>query len=220
MFDDGADRYQELAGKSQYEVYTNGLTPSGKREPTMTGGLNNTIRIYNLRINFYLSYAFGAKTRLFKVYGGDIDNFASDRNINRIFLDRWQRPGDEEFTNVPAIMSTDSDAYSKYNSHWSTSSVYSVPTIANSYWDMYNYSDIRVVNANYVKCTNLSLTYSFPDKILRNLGLQRLDLSFSTGNPFTITSKGLKGMTPTQGGFTDIQLSERPNFSFGITLSF
>ena len=220
MFDDGADRYQELAGKSQYEVYTNVLTPSGKREPTMTGGLNNTIRIYNLRINFYLSYAFGAKTRLFKVYGGDIDNFASDRNINRIFLDRWQRPGDEEFTNVPAIMSTDSDAYKKYNSHWSTSTAYNVPTIADSYWDMYNYSDIRVVNANYLKCTSLSFTYSFPERWLTEWGLQRLDLSFSTGNPFTITSKDLKGMTPTQGGFTDIQMSERPNFSFGINLSF
>ena len=220
MFDDGSDRYQELAEKTQQEVYSDVLVPSGKREPTMTGSLNNTIRVYNLRINFYLTYAFGAKTRLFQVYGGDIDNFASDRNINRIFLDRWQRPGDEEFTNVPAIMSTDSEVYEKYNSHWSTSSAYNVPTIANSYWDMYNYSDIRVVNANYVKCTNLSLTYSFPQKLLTKWGLQRLDLSFATSNPFSITSKGLKGQTPTQGGFTDIQLSERPTFSFGVNLSF
>ena len=220
MFDDGSDRIEELAGKSQQEVYTNVLVPSGKREPTMQGGFNNTIRIYDFRINFNITYSFGAKTRLFQVYGGDIDNFASDRNINRIFLDCWQRTGDEKYTNVPAIMSTDSDAYKKYNTHWSTYSTYNVPTIADSYWDMYNYSDIRVVNANYVKCTNFSLTYMFPTELISKWGLERLDLSFAAGNPFTISSRGLKGQTPTQGGFTDIQLSERPNFSFGVTVSF
>ena len=220
MFDDGEDRVEELAGKTMQEVYSNVLVPSGKREPTMTGGLNNTINLKNIRINFNLAYSFGAKTRLFKVYGGDVDNFSSDKNINRIFLDRWQRPGDEEFTNVPAIMSTDSDAYRKYNKHWSTSSSYEVPTIANTYWEMYNYSDIRVVNANYLKCTNFSFTYMFPYDLISKWGLERLDLSFSAGNPFTITSSGLKGQTPIQGGFTDIQLSERPTFSFGINVAF
>ena len=127
---------------------------------------------------------------------------------------------DEEFTNVPAIMSTDSDAYRKYNKHWSTSSSYEVPTIANTYWEMYNYSDIRVVNANYLKCTNFSFTYMFPYDLISKWGLERLDLSFSAGNPFTITSSGLKGQTPIQGGFTDIQLSERPTFSFGINVAF
>ena len=220
MFDDGEDRYEELSGKTMQEVYSNVLVPSGKREPTMTGGVNNTINLKNIRINFNLSYSFGAKTRLFKVYGGGSDNFSSDKNINRIFLDRWQRPGDEKFTNVPAIMSTDSEAYRKYNTHWSSSSSYEVPTIANSYWEMYNYSDIRVVNANYLKCTNLSFTYMFPYDLISKWGLERLDLSFSAGNPFTITSSDLKGLTPTQGGFTDIQLSERPTFSFGINVAF
>jgi hypothetical protein len=30
----------------------------------------------------------------------------------------------------------------------------------------------------------------------------------------------LKGQTPTQGGFSTIQLSERPTFSFGLYVSF
>ena len=219
-FDDGEDRYEELSGKTMQEVYTNVLVPSGKREPTMTGGLNNTLRIKDFRINFNLTYAFGAKTRLFKVYGGDVENFSSDRNINRIFLKRWQRPGDESYTNVPAIMSTDSDAYKKYNTHWSLTSAYNVPTIANSYWEMYNYSDIRVVNANYLKCTNFSIAYIFPEELLSRWRLERLELSLSVGNPFIIASSALKGQSPTQGGFTDIQLSERPTFSLGINVSF
>ena len=92
--------------------------------------------------------------------------------------------------------------------------------IANSAWDMYNYSNIRVVNANYLKCTNISLTYMFPEDILSKWHLQRLELSLSATNLFTIASPDLKGQTPTQGGFTDIQLSERPTFSLGLNVSF
>ena len=85
---------------------------------------------------------------------------------------------------------------------------------------MYNYSNIRVVNANYLKCTNISLTYMFPEDILSKWHLQRLELSLSATNLFTIASPDLKGQTPTQGGFTDIQLSERPTFSLGLNVSF
>ena len=135
-------------------------------------------------------------------------------------MKRWQRPGDESYTNVPAIMSTDSDAYKKYNTHWSLTSAYNVPTIANSYWEMYNYSDIRVVNANYLKCTNFSIAYIFPEELLSRWRLERLELSLSVGNPFIIASSAFKGQSPTQGRFTDIELSERPTFSLGINVSF
>ena len=39
-------------------------------------------------------------------------------------------------------------------------------------------------------------------------------------NLFTISAKELKGQTPTQSGFSTIQLSERPTYSVGLNVSF
>ncbi|MDE7073910.1 MAG: SusC/RagA family TonB-linked outer membrane protein, partial [Odoribacter sp.] len=110
--------------------------------------------------------------------------------------------------------------YTDYASHWSERTGNLVPKLASSAWEMYNYSDLRVVSANYLKCTNISLTYMFPEKLLSKCRLERLELSLAAGNPFIVCSRKLKGQTPTQGGFTDIQLSERPTFSLGLNISF
>ena len=95
-----------------------------------------------------------------------------------------------------------------------------IQPFATDAWEMYDYSDLRVVSANYLKCSSLNLTYEFGKKILSQLHLSRLALTLSGTNLFTICSKDLKGQTPTQGGFTEIQLSDRPTYSFSLNVSF
>lgn len=95
-----------------------------------------------------------------------------------------------------------------------------IQTIADSYWDMYDYSDLRVVSSDYLKLSTLSLSYDFPKNLLRPWGCQRLELTATGTNLFTICDSKLKGQTPTQGGFTTIQLSDRPGFSFGLNVTF
>ena len=56
--------------------------------------------------------------------------------------------------------------------------------------------------------------------MLQKMRLQRLELTFSAYNLFTIADKKLKGQTPSQGGFSTIQLSDRPSFSFGLNVIF
>lgn len=82
---------------------------------------------------------------------------------------------------------------------------------------MYNYSNIRVVSADYLKCTNLGLTYSFDTE---RWGISLLEVSASVSNPFIVTNSKLKGQTPVQSGFTEVQLSERPTFTFGLNVTF
>lgn len=214
LFYDYKEKPELLYGKSKQEVFTFILDASGSREPKLSGGINNTLNFWDFRLNFTLSYSLGAKTRMFKMFSGE--DFAPDQNVNRAFLNRWQRPGDEKYTNIPAIINADNNTY---DTHWSYG-MDLIPELASSAWEMYNYSDIRVVSADYLKCTNLSLTYMFPEKWLSRWRLERLELSLSAGNLFTIASSELKGQTPTQGGFTDIQLSERPTFSVGFNVSF
>ena len=87
-------------------------------------------------------------------------------------------------------------------------------------WTMYNYGSQRVVSGNYLQCQDLSLTYDVPEKWLNRIGLASLSVTASTSNVFTICSSKLKGQAPTQSGFAEIKLSDRPAFSLGLNVAF
>ena len=227
IFDDGEDNKEELRGLSKYDTYTRVLKASGNREPTISGSLNTSVRWKNIRLSGSFAYSMGNKIRLFAMYSPkadatmSADEIRAENNVSKDYLKRWKKSGDELHTDIPAIISQGSDAYWKYNRHWSDKSDYSdIQTIANSVWNMHDYGDHRVVSGNYLKCSNLSVTYEFADPILKKLNLSRLALTLSGANLFTICSSKLKGQTPTQSGFATIQLSDRPNYSFGLTVSF
>lgn len=230
LFEDYADNYEDLVGLEKYQTYTTVLAASGSREPFMQGSLSSTLRYKNLRFAVNFLYSLGAKTRLFGMYGsgtsGNGGVFAKagqikpENNMSRDYLQRWKRPGDERFTNIPAIISqSDYNTYLKYNTHWSTSTD-GVNIIANNYWDMYDYSDYRVVSSDYLKLQTLSLFYQFPTEWFARFGISRFELNVAASNLFTICDSKLKGQTPTQGGFSTIELSDRPGFSFGLSVSF
>lgn len=144
-------------------------------------------------------------------------------NLSRDYLDRWMKPGDELHTNIPAIIGKGHPSYLDYSDHWSTTAkaqTMGIQEIANSYWDMYDYSDVRVVSADYLKLSSVNASYEFPMKWIAGFGLSRLELHVSANNLHTWCDKALKGQTPTQGGFTTIQLSDRPSYSFGLNVSF
>ncbi len=104
--------------------------------------------------------------------------------------------------------------YDAYSNEGTTTTVDYTP------WHMYDLSNARVASASYVRLSDLSLTYDFEKKILRKIGFERLALSLTACNLYTWCSKDLKGQTPTQSGFADIQLSYTPSFTFGLNLSF
>lgn len=229
MFDDWEDHYEDLVGLSQYDTYTRVLKATGSREPSMQGGLSTSLRWKNLRFSAFFSYSLGAKTRLFGMYGSEAGNAYSaaeirpENNMSRDYMDRWMNPGDELTTNIPALIGLNHPSYYKYSGHWSSSLDYygyAVQVLAENYWDMYDYSDLRVVSANYLKCNSISLSYVFPDQWMKPYGISRLELTATGNNLFTIADSELKGQTPTQGGFTTIELSDRPSFSLGLSVTF
>lgn len=156
-----------------------------------------------------LAYSLGSKIRLFQLFESTI--FNPEDNVPKEFVNRWRKPGDERYTNIP-----NPDCY---ESHWSGMSD-RIPRIANNNMEMYNYSDIRVVSGNYLKCSTMSLTYEFPLEKIEKIGLTRLALSLSGTNLFTIASPDLKGQAPQQSGFAQIELSDRPAFTLGLNVSF
>ncbi len=228
LFDDYFDNPMALVGLSRYDTYTTVLEASGKREADIQGSLTNTFRYKNWYASLTLGYSFGAKTRLFAMYGSAASNGAygseiyPEKNYSRDYLSAWRSPGDEKYTNIPALIGYSSDAYTKYSSVWTSLGDYedNVYPIANSYWDMYDYSNIRVVSADYLKLQSFSLTYELDKKQLDRIGFSRVALTLAGYNLFTICDPALKGQTPTQGGFSTIQLSDRPSFSFTLNIQF
>ena len=222
IIEDWEDRQNEIKEADEYTAYTKVLVPSGRREPDITGSVNNTFTYKQWRLGTTLLYNLGAKTRLFRLFDGFSSNgaFSSDQNISRAFLNRWKKPGDEKTTNIPAIIGRGNGDYEYYSDHWSAASPYTGAPIATEWWTMYDYSTARVVSADYVKLSTLSLTYELTRKQLDRLGLERLAITLSGYNLKTWCNSALKGQTPTQGGFSDIQLSDTPSYTLGVSINF
>lgn len=223
IIDDFEDRFKEVEDKDEYSVYTKVLVPSGRREPDITGSINNTFTYKQWRLSSTLLYNLGAKTRLFRLFDGVSNGgsaFNSDKNIHKDFLNRWQKPGDENHTTIPSVMGMGNDSYYFNNSHWSSAEWSGAPIATGSYWEMYDYSTARVVSANYLKLSSLSLTYEFDRKMLDRMGLNRLAITLSGYNLHTWCDSALRGQTPTQGGFTEVQLSDTPSYTLGLTINF
>lgn len=229
MFDDYADRPDELVNLSKYDTYTRVLVATGNREPIMSGSLSTQVRWKRLHVNANFNYSLGAKTRLFGMYGAGTDNsvyaqqgaIKPENNLSRDYLHAWRKPGDEKYTNIPAIMGENEDAWWRYYRHWSQAwENAGVQPIADDAWTMYDYSDIRVVSSDYLTLASLRVSYELPVKWLQMIGFKRVEVTASGNNLFTICDKKLKGQTPTQGGFTTIQLSNRPSYSFGFNITF
>lgn len=225
LFDDYSDRIDLLKNLDKYDTYTTVLKATGKRDPSVSGNLYNSFSYKRLRANVVLAYSLGASLRLSRVFAqtitdSDNRNIYSEYNSGRAVLNRWKVPGDEKKTIIPSIMGTADAGYYVYTRHWSANSGYEGVFIADNYWDMYDYCDARVVSADYLKCSNVSLSYVLPEEWLKSVGISRLEATLSATNLFTICSKELKGQTPTQSVFNQVQLSERPTISFGLNVSF
>ena len=90
-------------------------------------------------------------------------------------------------------------------------------TVYTNEYEMYNYSNARVVNASSLKCNNISLNYSFPERIANQLGVKFISLGASMSNPFTIASKDFKGRDP------EVATGAQPvtsSYSFSLNVTF
>ncbi len=220
LFDDWEDRRAELVGLDKYNTYTRVLKASGQRDPDVTGGISNTFTYKHWRLGVQMNYSLGAKTRLFRMMEDFVNGYSAESNVNRDLLKAWKKPGDELYTDVPAIMGRGSNGFGYYSYHWSAGTSADVVKIADNAWTMYDYSDLRVVSADYLKISSISLTYEFPKKILERWRLNRLALTLGATNLHTFCNSKLKGQTPTQGGFSEIQLSDTPTYTIGLNLQF
>ena len=92
------------------------------------------------------------------------------------------KPGDELYTNVPAIPSS-----------------YQYANIENLdvAYNAYNYSDVRVAKGDFIRLKDIYVTYTVPSKWLKHIGLSTASLRVAVSNVALLHSdKRLKGQDP------------------------
>jgi hypothetical protein len=176
---------------------TNYLVYSGNSNPRISGGINTSLRYRNFSLaasfNVQLNYHLRLNPVMMAGRNGQYQAPAPDKNASLFLVNRWQKPGDEQYTDIPAIYASDEPiSGTLFNDK-------SIKTLADSWfrYTMYNYSDLRVVNGSHLRCNNITLSYVFKKQQLSRLKvLNQLSLSANITNPFVIASKKLHGQDP------------------------
>lgn len=169
-----------LTGHSTTDVYFQSLSTEqlyyeGSVDPTYTGGWANTFSYKNLTLSFLVSYQGGNRIRLNPSFGSSYDDFSA---MPKEFLNRWQMPGDELYTNVPVIIDTRTE-YTGYP------------------YNNYNYSTIRTVSGAFMRLKNVALSYNMPAGLVKKMGLNNMSFALNASNLWLIYSdKLLNGQDP------------------------
>ena len=167
------------------------LVYSGQSEPDFSGGFNTRLRWkgFNLGIDFATN--IGAKKRLPNPYStftyGQMPDIYS--NLSKELKDRWKEPGNELTTNIPALYTSIKDLYNLWLPNGQYDNIYS----------MWAQSNVRVADASFLRCTQISLSYSFPQKICKRMKFSHIQFSANINNLFVIASKDWKGYDPELG---------------------
>ncbi len=198
--------YDNVDGNGNIDP-TTFLVYSGQQEPDFTGGLNTRLRWKNFHIGMDFALMLGANKRLPNPYStftyGKMPDIFS--NLSKELNDRWKQPGDEAHTNIPSLYTSVRDLYNLNLPNGLYDNIYS----------MWAQSDVRVADASFLRCTQISLSYTFPSSLCKKMGINRIQLSANVNNLFVIASKEWKGYDPELG------YSIQPRvYSIGLSVGF
>jgi hypothetical protein len=174
---------------------------SGTKAPEYSGSFSSSLDYKNFTFAFLVTYEGGHVIRntdlpmLGSQYNGLVGGYMTAfRPVNKRITERWRKPGDEAFTDVPKVAFAESPGFS---SDIST---------------MYTYSSVNVLNAGNIRLRNISLAYNLPSRITRRAFVQSARLQFNVENAYTIAAD--KNAKYLLGGYT------MPNYVWGLYLGF
>lgn len=129
----------------------------GRARPLLFGGVNNSIAFKGftllVNINYKLCYYF----RRHSINYSDLFNFWEG---NKDFSERWQKPGDENFTDIPSMTYPANSAKDRF----------------------YRYSEVLVENGSYIRLQDVSLSYEFNKSKFSRLPVNRIQLYVYVNN--------------------------------------
>lgn len=140
------------------------LKYEGPVDPTISGGFGNNFSWKGLHLNVFITYSGGNKLRLDPVFAS---SYSDQVAMPKEFKNRWVMPGDEAYTDIPAIASRRQNYLN---------------TMLNRAYSAYNYSTARVAKGDFIRLKEVSLTYDMPKAFLHFMRLNSCSLKLAATN--------------------------------------
>ena len=155
------------------------LKYEGPVDPTISGGFGNIFGWRGFHLNVFMTYSFGNYLRLSPDFAASYSDMAA---MPKEFKNRWVMPGDEQYTDIPAIASR-----RQTNSN---------PYLGRGY-NAYNYSTARIAHGDFIRLKEVSLSYDMPMSFIRHLRLTSASVKLAMTNMFLLyADKKLNGQDP------------------------
>jgi TonB-linked SusC/RagA family outer membrane protein len=174
----------------------------GRRTPPTFGGFSQSIRYKHLSLSMRMSYYLGYKVQkqginssLYPTSG----SFQGFLSTSKELAQRWMKPGDEAFTNVPGVVGSNFNSVTRYS-----------------------LADINVIDGDHARLNQITLNYSLSGAALQRLRfLKGLTMGATVGNLGVIWRKNKEGIDPDyifSGTYGTLPPSK--NYTFNINASF
>ncbi|WP_439185546.1 SusC/RagA family TonB-linked outer membrane protein [Carboxylicivirga taeanensis] len=208
-------KYLNTPELTQEEQLEKMLVYEGQRTAQYHGGFGTEFRYKRLTMSANFSYKLGYKVRLLDLYNGSQQLPLPYENMRADFNNRWRQPGNEQFTNIPAL-SNDRLLVGDHASNYRLGGGIFPP--GSTLWELYDLSDARTVKGDHIRLTSISLSYSMPNQLISKMGLQSMRLGVQASNVAVWAfDKKLKGQDPNQ--VRNVGLPSLPTFSFSLNVS-
>lgn len=152
------------------ETQLDDLRFHGSSRPLYFGSVINSIAYKNISLSLSLGYKLGY---FFRRTGIDYNGLLNNGNGHRDFYDRWQNPGDENTTHVPAF-------------------TYPINTRASTF---YLNSEVLIEKGDHIRINDIRIDYDFVRIPYRSVG--NLKLFCYASNLGIIWSANKQGIDPT-----------------------
>lgn len=206
-FDYEGKSYEFVGGDAIYEDINHDgnineldIVYLGSSLPKLTGGFGFRLKYGRLSANVQFNYRVGQKVINAARMG--LENMATSNNQSQAINWRWRTEGDSGSNILPRAVTTKTD------------------------FQTYNYlgSDRFVEDASFLRLNYLNLSYSVPEKTLKQWGLSRLSFYLTFNNLFVITKYSGADPEVNQSGYTAATDNSRTprskSVTFGASISF
>lgn len=159
----------------------------GPVDPTLTGGFYNNFNYKNFGLSMLFTFATGNYIRLQPTY----EVTYTDMNaISKDMVNRWLMPGDEKYTDIPALLDKTSMDYRILRANGAA-------TNGRYTYNAYNYSDKRVAKGDFIRLKQVQFSYTLPKELVSRLRMTSAQLAIVANNVALLYSdKKLNGADP------------------------
>ncbi len=190
------------------------LKYEGQRTPQYYGGFGTEFKYKRLSLSANFSYKLGYRIRMLKLYEGSQNLPMPYENMSSDFNNRWRQPGDENYTDIPAL--SNNSLLLKDNASNYDKGIF--PSSGGSLWNLYDYSDARTAKGDHIRLNSLTVSYAMPNPIISKLGLSALLLSAQASNlAVWAFDKKLSGQDPNQ--VRNLGIPSLPTYSFSLNVT-